>query len=315
MVNTYPEDYRTVTHRAEKADVTPDLQPLFPQPSRQFQLAEADPVTLKIRAASDAMALAVKDLGSAGSSLDNVIDAVDIPIEQARSAISSDRVHLALQPVVDSVTRQTRFYECLMRFEDTDGQYRSAERTIQAAESAGESDLVDKRSFQLTMDLLEQHRHLTLSLNVSSPTMSDPRSLAAMVQALSKRPDIASRLIVEVTETTAIQDIKQAARFVKELQGLGCRMAIDDFGTGYTSFEVLQALAVDIVKIDGSLVIDVNRVPSHSVFLQRMVELSQAMGMETVAEWITDAETANTVSALGIDYLQGYHFGEPVVPD
>ena len=283
--------------------------------TRQFQLAEEDATTLKIKAANDAMALAVKDAQRTGSQLQKADDTTDIPIEQARSAISSDRVHLALQPVVDSVTRQPRFYECLMRFEDTDGRYRSAEKTIQAAENAGESDLVDKRSFQLTMDLLESHRHLHLSLNVSSPTISDPQSLAAMSDTLSKRPELARRLIVEVTETTAIEDMEQAVRFVKRLQEIGCRVAIDDFGTGYTSFDILQALAVDIVKIDGSLVIDVNRIASHSTFLQRMVELSREMGMETVAEWITDAETANTASALGIDYLQGYYFGQPVVPD
>ena len=282
---------------------------------RLSQLAE-DATRLKIESASDAMLRAVKDAERANSGKPLSDDEAElIPIEQARSALSSDRVHLALQPVVDSVTRQPRFYECLMRFEGSDGQYRSAERTIQAAENAGESDLVDRRSFQLALDHMEAHRHLHLSLNISSPTFSDPQALVAMSKTLSERPDVAKRLIIEITETTAISDVAQALRFVEKLQDLGCRVAIDDFGSGHTSFDILRALPVDILKIDGSLVVHINRIPSHSVFLERMVELARTLGMETVAEWITDAETANSVSALGIDYLQGYYFGEPVVPD
>lgn len=278
-------------------------------------MAEEDATTLKIKAASEAMALAVADAKRANGGFDATDDTNPMPIEQARSAISSDRVHMALQPVVDSVTRQPRFYECLMRFEGTDGEYHSAERTIQAAENAGESDLVDKRSFQLALELLEAHRHLHLSLNVSSPTISDPEALVGISKTLAQQPDIAQRLIFEVTETMAIRDVAQAARFVKTLQDLGCRVAIDDFGSGHTSFEILRSLPVDIVKIDGGLVVHVNRIASHGRFLQRMVELAHDLDMETVAEWITDAETANTVSAFGIDYLQGYYFGEPVVPD
>lgn len=261
------------------------------------------------------MKSAVEDAQRAGRKLQSSEDEDLIPIEQARAAISSDRVHMALQPVVDSVTRQPKFYECLMRFEGADGRYHSAEKTIQAAENAGESDLVDKRSFQLAMELLDAHRHLHLSLNLSSPTFSDPDALASMSDTLRRRPDIAQRLIIEVTETMAIQDVEQATRFVTTLQKLGCRLAIDDFGSGYTSFDILLALPVDIVKIDGSLVVHINKYASQRVFLERMVDLSRQLGMETVAEWITDAETANTVSATGIDYLQGYYFGEPVVPD
>ena len=83
------------------------------------------------------MALAVKDAQRVSEPLENSSTIPDIPIEQARSAIASDRVHLALQPVVESITRQTKFYECLMRFEGPDGEYHSAEKTIRAAENAG----------------------------------------------------------------------------------------------------------------------------------------------------------------------------------
>ena len=85
---------------------------------------------------------------------------------------------MALQAVFESITRQPRYYECLMRFEGANGRYHPAERTIQASECAGESDLVDKRDFQLAMELLNAHRHLHLSLNFSSPTLADPQALA-----------------------------------------------------------------------------------------------------------------------------------------
>ena len=77
----------------------------------------------------------------------------------------------------------------------------------------------------------------------------------------------------------------------------------------------MQALPVDIEKIDVSLVVNINKHPLQSAFLERMVELSRQLGMETVADWITDTDTANTVSATGVDYFQEYYFGERAVPN
>jgi EAL domain-containing protein (putative c-di-GMP-specific phosphodiesterase class I) len=89
-------------------------------------------------------------------------------------------------------------------------------------------------------------------------------------------------------------------------------VALDDFGAGYTSFKNLKLLDVDMVKIDGTFVENLRRDPSDRVFIKTMAELAQTFGLETVAEWVGDDETAAILASCGITYLQGYHFGMPV---
>ena len=102
-----------------------------------------------------------------------------------------------------------------------------------------------------------------------------------------------------------------AARFVASLRDLGCRVALDDFGAGHTSFRTLKALAVDMVKIDGSFVVGLTRQPSDVAFVRALTDLAVACGKATVAECIEDERTAGLVRDCGVDYFQGYHFGRP----
>jgi EAL domain-containing protein (putative c-di-GMP-specific phosphodiesterase class I) len=124
---------------------------------------------------------------------------------------------------------------------------------------------------------------------------------------------ITERLTIEITETTAIDDMDQSIAFVDTLKEMGCRVAIDDFGAGYTSFKNLKHLAVDMVKIDGAFVKNLTADKTDAIFINTMVQLAQSFGMETVAEWVGDEATAQLLADSGIDYLQGYHFGMPLL--
>ena len=126
---------------------------------------------------------------------------------------------------------------------------------------------------------------------------------------------LTERLTIEITETAAIQDLDQSVAFVDTLKELGCRVAVDDFGAGYTSFKNLKHLAVDMVKIDGAFVKNLARDKSDQVFIKVMADLARNLGMESVAEWVGDDATARLLADAGIDYLQGFHFGEPVIAD
>ncbi len=123
------------------------------------------------------------------------------------------------------------------------------------------------------------------------------------------------RLIIEITETAAIQDLDQSIKFVDTLRELGCRVAIDDFGAGYTSFRNLKLLNVDMVKIDGAFVKDLADDTSDQIFIRTMIELAQTFGMETVAEWVGDEEPPSYLKNAGITYLQGFYYGLPIEVD
>jgi EAL domain-containing protein (putative c-di-GMP-specific phosphodiesterase class I) len=138
--------------------------------------------------------------------------------------------------------------------ERRDGSLVSAGEFVPIAEQLGLSRLIDRRTLELTVDLLKQHRDLTLSVNVSGLTCSDFEWLTALRRLTNDRPDMLRRLIVEITETAALEELDQSVNFVDTLNELGCRVAIDDFGAGYTSFKNLKLLNVDMVKIDGSFV-------------------------------------------------------------
>ncbi|MBU1211660.1 MAG: EAL domain-containing protein [Alphaproteobacteria bacterium] len=228
------------------------------------------------------------------------------------SALDDDRMRLVLQPIINSTTRKADLYECLLRMEKPDGSIVSAGEFIPFAEQFGLLRLIDRRTLELSVALLRKHPRLSLSVNVSSMTTTDQDWLATLQNLSGNDRSLTKRLVLEITETKVIDDIDQAIAFVDTLREMGCRVAIDDFGAGYTSFKNLKHLPVDLVKIDGAFVKNLSVDSSDKIFIKTMVELAETFGMETVAEWVGDEETADILTKAGITYLQGFHFGQPI---
>lgn len=231
--------------------------------------------------------------------------------DEVISALEENRMLLALQPIVDTKTRQPALYECLLRMEKPDGTIVSAGEFIPLAEQLGLSRFIDRRVLELAVALAKAHPTLRLSLNVSSLTCSDHEWLVALHRLTGGRRQITERLTVEITETAAIHDLDVSIAFVDTLKELGCKVAIDDFGAGYTSFKNLKTLNVDMVKIDGSFIRNLTSEPDNQVFIKTLVEIAETFNLETVAEWVGDEETAQIMAKAGITHQQGFHFGQP----
>ena len=122
---------------------------------------------------------------------------------------------------------------------------------------------------------------------------------------------MARRLVVEITETAALDDMEETVRFVSAVRDRGCRVALDDFGAGYTSFRHLKTLAVDIVKIDGSFVTNLAQRPEDFLFIKTLLDLAGGFGLETIAECVETGDVADMLKREGVKYLQGYYFGRP----
>jgi diguanylate cyclase (GGDEF)-like protein len=235
--------------------------------------------------------------------------------EEVLSALDEGRMYLVLQPMVSAKTGKPEIYECLLRMARIDGSTISAGDFIPVAEQLGLSRLIDRRTLELSVELLRKHPEIVLSVNVSSLTAGDHEWIVTLHKLTGGRADLTKRIIVEITETAAIHDIDQTIAFVDTLKELGCRVAIDDFGAGYTSFKNLKVLNADMVKIDGAFVKDVLRDTGDQVFIKSMIELASTFGMETVAEWVGDEETAAFLRKMGVNYLQGFHYGMPIRAD
>jgi diguanylate cyclase (GGDEF)-like protein len=228
-------------------------------------------------------------------------------------ALKEDRLKLAYQPIVAARSRQVSHYECLLRMIKPDGSILTAGHFVPAAEQMGIVHLVDRFALETTVARLKAHKGVTLAVNVSGTAASDPAWLQDFVAYVRSEKSVASRLIVELTETAALHHFEENAQFVSQLRELGVRVAIDDFGAGYTSFRNLQLLHVDTVKIDGSYVKDLSRSPQNQVFVRTLVGLARSFDIKTVAEWVGSDDDAALLQEFGVDYFQGFHFGEPVI--
>jgi EAL domain-containing protein (putative c-di-GMP-specific phosphodiesterase class I) len=233
--------------------------------------------------------------------------------DEVMQALKDNRLMLAFQPIVQARSRKVSHYECLLRMAQVDGSILTAGHFVPSCEQMGIVHLVDRFALETTLARLNRHKDVTLAVNVSGTAASDPIWLQDFVDTVRAEKAVASRLIVELTETAALHHFEENARFVSQLRELGVRVAIDDFGAGYTSFRNLQMLHVDTVKIDGSYVKDLSQSPENQVFVRTLVGLAKNFDIKTVAEWVGDDDDAALLQSFGVDYFQGFHFGEPLI--
>lgn len=233
--------------------------------------------------------------------------------EQVLTALSERRLRLAYQPIVAADTGIPKSYECLLRMVRPDGQIASAAEFIPVAEQLGLVRLVDRRVLEMALTTMREHPNVHLSVNVSGATVGDPEWIKMFESLAGSSREMAERLTVELTETAALNDMDDSVKFVARLREVGSRVAIDDFGAGYTSFRNLQLLAVDSVKIDGAFVRGLATNRDNQIFVRTLVDLARNFELSTVAEWVGDQNEVNILRGIGVDYLQGAHFGMPVI--
>lgn len=223
--------------------------------------------------------------------------------------LNEQQVMLAGQPVVTAVSREVAFHEALVRIRLSDGTIMGAAEAVPLAERHGVIPLFDYRVLQLAVNHLIKAPTERLSINISPLTLRTNDTWAAFTAHLGAHPSVAQRLIVELTETAAIDDPHIVQGRLATLKLLGVTIAIDDFGSGHTSFRHLRSFPVDILKIDGSFVCNLSRSREDRYFTRTLVELAQHLGIATVAEWVEDRETASILADWGVTYLQGDHIG------
>ncbi len=234
-------------------------------------------------------------------------------VEEVQTGLKDGRILLAYQPIVDALSHSVDHYECLMRLRRRDGQIVTAGAFVPLVEQSGLMRQVDRRALELAIEELSAHSQVKLAVNISGHTTGD-RGWLRMLNALVRgMPELAERLTVEITETVALQDIDETARFVRKLRDLGCRVALDDFGAGYTSFRNLKALDVDCVKIDGSFVKGLSENVDNQLFVRTLLGLADGLGLKTVAECVETGADAALLARRGVRYLQGWHFGKPSI--
>jgi PAS domain S-box-containing protein len=227
-------------------------------------------------------------------------------------ALGTDRFTLYSQPILELQSNTVTRHELLLRvLDETDG----PQSPIQVLDIAERLDAVydiDLWVVEQAMRLAAESPQLSLQINLSGRSVGDPRLTAEIERLLRTYRVNPERLTFEITETALIGNLSEARHFADRMRDLGCQLALDDFGSGYASFRYLRIFPIDLVKIDGEYVVDLVDNPQDQVLVRALVQVCQAYGIHTVAEFVQDARTLRMLRELGVDYVQGYLIGRPV---
>lgn len=249
-----------------------------------------------------------------GSSLD-LNDMVDRSIKKTLadvgvlgSAVNDKRFRLVFQPVVDlKAGSSLHHYEVLVRFGDSASPY----PMIRMAEELDMIEPLDIAVVDETIARLAAEPDLKLAANVSGRTIISPAFIAAVRQMLAKSPNVAGRLLIEITESAAIDDLALADRHLSALRQEGCMICLDDFGAGAASLAYLQQLTLDIVKIDGRYIRELQHGGRESTFIRHLVRMCAELKVRTIAEMVENAAAEDAVRRAGVDFAQGWLYGAP----
>ncbi|QYX56380.1 EAL domain-containing protein [Roseovarius sp. SCSIO 43702] len=238
-------------------------------------------------------------------------------IDMVEAAVRHKQVMLAFQPVVPSQrTDRPAFYEGLIRILDETGRIIPARDFIGAIETSETGRIIDCLAIEKGLLTLAQYPDLRLSINMSARSIGYGRWMRALQKGLQRDRTVGERLILEITESSAMIVPELVTNFMKDLQAQGVSFALDDFGAGYTSFRYLKQFFFDILKIDGQFIRGIATDPDNQVLTQALTTIGRQFDMFVVAESVERPDDARYLASIGVDCLQGYFFGAPTVrPD
>ncbi|UTI63880.1 EAL domain-containing protein [Paraconexibacter antarcticus] len=233
-----------------------------------------------------------------------------------REALDSDRFVLHAQPIValagDGGGERA---EILLRMRDDHGQLQAPTTFLPTAERSALIQEIDRWVVHAALaDLGARGRageDLCRHVNLSARSVIDPGMGRYVCDELDASGVDGRRLVVEVTETSAIVNLERARDFVDAIRARGCRLALDDFGAGFTSFHYLKHLDFAYVKIDGAFIEGPDADPTNQSLVRALADMARSLGKKTVAECVQHEATVRWLRDLGVDYAQGFHLGRP----
>ena len=154
-------------------------------------------------------------------------------------------------------------------------------------------------------------RPVLFAVNVSAQSLADETFLFYVLEQIEESLVDPRRLCFEITETAAISKLDSAIRFISALKVKGCRFILDDFGSGLSSFAYLKDLSMDFLKIDGEFVQNMVDDRVKRAMVESINQIGHVMGLQTIAEWVENRQTLETLRDLGVDYAQGYWLCRP----
>ncbi|KIN62077.1 EAL domain protein [Sulfitobacter noctilucicola] len=235
-------------------------------------------------------------------------------VEMVADAVAHKQTLLAYQPVMRaSSPTKVAFYEGLIRILDATGRVIPAKDFISAIETTELGREIDVLALRMGMQALRCTPGLRLSINMSARSIGYGAWTKTLMRHLKQDPTIGERLILEITESSAMLVPELVVDFMDELQPHGVCFALDDFGAGYTAIRYFKDFYFDILKIDGQFVRGIAQNPDTRAITAALLSIAEHFDMLTVAESVENKEDAALLSEMGVDCLQGYYYSAPTV--
>jgi len=224
-------------------------------------------------------------------------------------AIENDRITPFFQPIYDNKTKQIVSAECLIRLVDDNKKIISPFFFLTIAKKSKLYSKLTKIMIQKSCQYFE-HLDCDFSINLSVEDVLDENIVSYISQSI-KKYNVSHKIILELLETEEIENYEEVSSFISEMKSLGCRIAIDDFGSGYSNFEYLLKLNVDYIKIDGSLIKNIDTDANAQIVVETIVNFAKKLNILIIAEYVHNEGVYKRVQELDIERSQGFHLAEP----
>ena len=226
-----------------------------------------------------------------------------------KQAIEEDRIILFYQPIVDTITQKIIKYEALVRMVGLDGEIISPFFFLDKAQQSNQYTQITKIVIDKSLNMIEK-KNINCSLNLTIEDIENSDIKNYLFNKLDNY-NKCRNITFEIVESEGIENFEEVNNFIKTIKSYGCTIAIDDFGTGYSNFEYLLKLNVDIIKIDGSLIKEIDTNQDHYDIVKTIVSFAKIKNLKVVAEYVSSQNIYEKIQELEINYCQGYYFSEP----
>jgi EAL domain-containing protein (putative c-di-GMP-specific phosphodiesterase class I)/GGDEF domain-containing protein len=239
---------------------------------------------------------------------------VKTTLQRVRSftdAVRDTQFTLVYQPIASLATGRYHHFEVLTRFKPDE----SPLNMIQFAEEVGIIERLDLAVATRMIDALRRpglDRRTSFAINVSGNSLANPVFVKCLIDLLREHKPLAPRLAIEITESARLKNLEETNRILQDIRFEGFKVSLDDFGAGSASFQYLQALTVDFVKIDGAYVKRLGQSQRDDAMIKGLVRLCEDLNVGTIAEMVETREQVDMLRAIGVEMAQGYYFGKPM---
>lgn len=231
-------------------------------------------------------------------------------LSMVSKAIAHKETLLAFQPVIHPDNPESpAFYEGLIRVLDNTGRVIPAKDFMAVVEETSLGRKLDCLALEMGLRTLARNPALRLSINMSARSIGFQRWMRILDRGLNRNPTLGERLILEITEASAMMVPELVISFMQRLQSKGISFALDDFGAGFTAFRYFKEFYFDIVKIDGQFIRGIAQDTDNQILVRALTSIAEQFDMISVAEHVECAEDAAVLVELGVDCMQGFYFG------